>query len=45
MALGILQEQAVCYHKEDPFACTLIRFDGQKIKYEGTKITEIKRAF
>jgi hypothetical protein len=41
MALGILQEQATCYHKDDPFKCTLRRFDGKKIKFEGTKITEI----
>jgi hypothetical protein len=41
IALGILQEQAACYHKKDPFTCTLTRFDGQPIKIEGTKITEI----
>jgi hypothetical protein len=41
IALGILQEQATCYHKKDPFACRLTRFDGQPIKIEGTKITEI----
>ena len=41
IALGILQEHATCYHKKDPFACRLTRFDGQEIKIEGTKITEI----
>ena len=41
IALGILQEQATCYHKKNPFACTLTRFDGQPIEIEGTKITEI----
>jgi hypothetical protein len=41
MALGILQEQATCYHKDDPFSCTLKRFDGKQIKFEGTKITEV----
>jgi hypothetical protein len=41
IALGVLQEQGTCYHKEEPFACTLTRFDGQPIKIEGTKITEI----
>jgi|SRR5215204_6392 hypothetical protein len=41
MALGILQEQATCYHKDDPFACTLRRFDRKQIKFGGTKITEV----
>ena len=41
ISLGILQEHAACYHKKDPFACTLTKFDGKKIKIEGTKITEI----
>ena len=41
IALGVLQEQASCYHKKDPFKCGLTRFDGQKIEIEGTKIKEI----
>ena len=39
IALGVLQEQATCYHKKDPFACRLTRFDGQPIKIEETQIT------
>jgi membrane-associated phospholipid phosphatase len=41
IALGVLQEQATCYHKKDPFACRLTRFDGQKIEIKGTEITVI----
>ena len=39
IAIGILQEQALSYNEK--FACTLTKFDGKKIKCEGTKITEI----
>ena len=39
IALGILQEQAHTYEEE--FSCTLTRFSGQKIKFEGQKIIEI----
>ncbi|HEY7078184.1 MAG TPA: hypothetical protein VH500_00685 [Nitrososphaeraceae archaeon] len=36
VAIGILQEQALTYNEK--FACTLTKFDGQTIKFEGTKI-------
>jgi hypothetical protein len=39
IALGILQEQADTYDEE--FTCTLTRFSGQRIKFEGRKITNI----
>jgi hypothetical protein len=39
IAIGILQEQALSYNEK--FACTFTKFDGKKIKFEGTKITEI----
>jgi membrane-associated phospholipid phosphatase len=39
IALGILQEQADTYDEE--FTCTLTRFSGQRIKFEGRKITDI----
>jgi hypothetical protein len=39
IALGILQEQADTYNEE--FACTLTRFSGQRIKFEGKEIINI----
>jgi hypothetical protein len=39
IALGILQEQANTYEEE--FACTLTRFSGQRIKFEGRRIINI----
>jgi hypothetical protein len=39
IAIGILQEQALCYNEK--FACTLTKFDGKKIKLDGTKIMEV----
>lgn len=41
IALGVLQEQATCYHKDDPFACRLTKFNGNQIEFNGPKITEI----
>lgn len=38
IALGILQEQALTYHKDEPFKCSLTRFNGQQIRFEGEKI-------
>ncbi len=38
IALGILQEQALTYHKDEPFKCSLTRFNGQRIKFDGKKI-------
>jgi hypothetical protein len=39
IAVDILQEQALTYNEK--FACTLTKFDGKMIKFEGTKITQI----
>ena len=39
IALGILQEQADTY--KEKFACTLTRFSGQKIKFDGRRIINI----
>jgi hypothetical protein len=39
IALGILQEQANTY--KEKFACTLTRFSGQKIKFDGRRIINI----
>jgi len=33
IAIGILQEQALCYNEK--FGCTLTKFDGKKIKFDG----------
>ncbi len=41
IALGVLQEQATCYHKDDPFACRLTKFNGNQIEFKGPKIIEI----
>jgi hypothetical protein len=41
ISIGILQEQAVCYHRNDPFSCTLTKFNGRKIRFEGRRIIEI----
>ena len=41
VALGILQEQSLCYHKDQPFKCTLTKFDGKKIRIEGRKISKV----
>jgi PAP2 superfamily len=41
ISIGILQEQAVCFRRDDPFSCTLTKFNGRKIRFEGTRITEI----
>lgn len=41
IAIGVLEEQATCYHQDLPFACTLTKFNGKKIRIKGTKITEI----
>jgi len=39
VAIGILQEQALTFNEK--FACTLTKFNGQKIKFDGTKINVI----
>ena len=39
IAIGILQEQATCYHKDHPFECTLTKFSGDEIKFKGINIT------
>ena len=42
IALGILQEQADTYNEyNEEFACTLTRFSGQRIKFEGKRIINI----
>jgi membrane-associated phospholipid phosphatase len=41
IALGILQEQAKTYKREEKFACTLTRFSGKKIKFDGREIKKI----
>jgi hypothetical protein len=38
IALGILQEQALTYHKDERFKCSLTRFNGQPIRFDGKNI-------
>ncbi|WP_179946332.1 vanadium-dependent haloperoxidase [Candidatus Nitrosocosmicus hydrocola] len=43
VAIGVLQEQALCYEMDPKnpkgfFKCTLTKFDGSKIKFNGAKI-------
>jgi hypothetical protein len=39
IAIGILQEQAITYNEK--FACTLTKFDGNRIEFDGPKIKSI----
>jgi len=41
ISLSILEEQAFGYHKEQPFKCSLTKFNGEKIRFEGPKIIKI----
>jgi hypothetical protein len=41
VALAILQEQAFCYHKDDPFKCSLTLFNKDKIRFEGERIIPV----
>jgi membrane-associated phospholipid phosphatase len=41
IALGILQEQATTYKRSEKFACTLTRFSGEKIQFDGREIKKI----
>jgi hypothetical protein len=39
IAIGILQEQAITYNEK--FACTLTKFDGSRIEFDGSEINSI----